>query len=389
VREVEIKRAVKNCFKCTRCRASGGDLCPINKEFGIAPFAAPSIFFLADAIFDGIVKMDSAVSTVPFSCTMCGQCSKRCPAPDLHFQYEYPTKLIEGIRALFVENGAVPESINEVLRNLGTTGSMWLLPKSQRVEWEKKCNIRVPDYARERNEFLLFIGDASLIPETQNIPRSIAQLLQKAGLDFGTLKEEELDSGNEARELGETGLFEDLARQNIETFNKLSVKKIITISPHDYQAIRNDYPKLGLKAEVYHYTQIISDLMRKGKLRPHNKIAKRITYHDPCHLGRYNGIYEEPRSIIRMVPGVTLVEMSQTRDDAFCCGAGGGRMWYDPQDNRKQRISDVRVTHAKTVDADIIATACPYCLTNLQGSGNLGNIVVKDIAEIVLEATKG
>ena len=385
--EFEIKRAVRNCTKCQSCYGKVEETCPMNVEFDTSPFSPPRVFQLAEGIFHDYIKLSQETSIVPFACTMCGACAKRCGASFLHFAYEYPTKLIEGIRGLFLEEGAVPEQISEVLRNVYNTKNAWGLPQNQRVEWEKKSEIPIPDYSKERNEFLLFVGDASLIPETQHIPRVVAKLLQRGGVDFGTLKEEEVDSGNETREMGESGLFEAIAEENIETFKELGVKKIITISPHDYHTFRHDYPELGIEFErLYHYTEIISDLVREGKIKPTQETPKSVTFQDPCHLGRYNGIYQAPRDIIRTIPGVEFIEMARTRDEAFCCGAGGGRMWYEPEDNRSQRISDVRVRHAREVDADIIVTACPYCLNNLQAAGNLDETSVKDIGELVLES---
>ena len=387
MRELEIKRAVITCTKCTACYGTIAETCPMNVEFGIRPFSPPGIFHVTEGMFKGYIKMSRETSIVPFSCNMCAACSIRCGSSHLHFAYRSPTELIENIRGLFVERGEVPEEIAEVFRNLDTFKNAWRLPKSARVEWEKESEIAVPEYTKEGNEFLLFIGDASLIPETQHIPRIITKLFRKGGVDFGTLKEEELDSGNEAREMGESGLSEELARQNIQVFKQLSVKKIITISPHDYHTILNDYPKLGLECEgVYHYTQIISKLIREGKIKLTKDITKNVTFQDPCHLGRYNDIYEAPRDIIRAIPGVQFVEMLRTHDDAFCCGGGGGRMWYDPGNSMKQRISDVRVRQANEIKADVIATACPYCLNNLQSAGDLGDISVKDVAELVLES---
>jgi len=387
VREIEIKRAVRECIKCAQCFASEPEsACPINQEFGIPPFSPPGIFFLADGILSGLVKMSMETSIVPFSCTMCGACAKRCQSSSLHFAYEYPTKLLEGIRGMFVEAGELPETVAETLRSLSAVKNAWRLPKSKRVEWEKGAENSIPDYTEERNEFLLFVGDASLITEAQHMPGVVAKLLQKAGVDFGTLKEQEVDSGNEAREMGESGLFEELARENIEAFKKFSVKKVITLSPHDYHTFRNDYPKLGMEFEVYHYTQLISDLIRGGKIKLTKEIAKTITFQDPCHLGRYNGIYEAPRDIIKAIPGVKFVEMRRNHDDAFCCGGGGGRTWYEPEDGRRGRISDVRVAEAKEVETDIIATACPYCLNLLKAAGNLGDISVRDVGELVLES---
>lgn len=388
MREIEIKSAVKTCWKCHKCYAIGREACPMHEEAGIQPFGPPAIFLLAEGILYGDVKMSRELSLVPFSCTMCGACAKSCGSMFIHLPYEYPTKLIEGIRGMFVEAGAVPERVNEVFRDLATTKNAWRLPKSDRVVWEKECEIPIGDYARERSEFLLFVGDAPLIPETSHLPKVLAELLSKGGVDFGTLKEEEVDSGNEAREMGEEGLFEELALENIKNFNQFSVKKIIAISPHDYHALRSDYPSLGAEFEgIYHYTQIIADLIKGGKIKPTKEIPKTVTFQDPCHLGRYNDIYEAPRDIIKAIPGVKFVEMPRNHDEAFCCGAGGGRLWCEPEDGRgRQRISDMRVADAKEVNADIIATACPYCLSNFKGAGNLGDIFVKDIVELLLES---
>jgi Fe-S oxidoreductase len=271
-----------------------------------------------------------------------------------------------------------------VLSNFQVRKNAWRLPAPKRVEWEKDCDISIPDFRKEQNEYLLFVGDTALITETQHIPKHVAKLLQKGGVNFGTLKEQEVDSGNDVRAMGERGLFEELAEQNIETFKQYGVKKIITISPHDYQAISHDYPKLGMQFEgVYHYTQIIADLLKEGKIKFENKVSKTVTFQDPCHLGRYNDAYEAPREIIKAIPGLNFVEMSLNKEFAMCCGAGGGRMWHDPEEG-KQRIADARIKHAKDVGAEIVATACPYCLNNFNGA-DIGDIQVKDVAELVLE----
>ena len=387
MREIEVKSAATQCQKCVKCINLRPDVCAMHEEYKTQALTPPAIFLMADVILDGELEPTVERSITPFSCTMCGACANACYSMFIHYEWAYPTKLIEGVRELFVEQGAVPEEISKVLRNVYNTKNAWGLPQTQRVDWEKKSDMTISDFSKERNEFLLYVGDASLISETQQVPAIIAKLLHKGGVDFGTLKEEEADSGNEIRELGESGLFEAIAEENIETFAKLGVKKIITISPHDYQAFCTDYPALGMDGEVYHYTQILEGLIREGKIKLTKKIAKTVTFQDPCHLGRYNQIYEAPRNLLRAIPGIKLVEMPSSRKDAFCCGGGGGRMWYDdPAKYRKQRISDIRVRHAKEVNAEVIATACPYCLSMLIAAGNLEATSVKDIAELVLES---
>jgi Fe-S oxidoreductase len=385
MRLLEIERAVRICAKCHYCHSSSVELCPMALEFDQKPFAPPGIFNLAEGLVDGVLKMGPELSVIPFACTTCGACAKRCPSLDLHKAYPYPTELIEGVRGMFVEEGAIPAKITEVLSSFETMKNAWRLPAKARLDWENGLTTPVPDFRKARNEYLLFVGDASLVTDTKHVPKAVAALLQKGGIDFGTLKEQEVDSGNDVRAMGERGLFEELARQNIDTFKRYGVKKVITISPHDYQALAHDYPKLGMQFDgVYHYTEVVAELLREGKLRLGKKFEKTVTFQDPCHLGRYRGVYEAPREVIQSVPGMKLVEMQLNREFAFCCGAGGGRMWHEPA-GRKARIADARLDHARDAGAEVVVTACPYCLSNLKGA-DLGTIEIKDIAELVLEA---
>lgn len=387
MREIEVKSTATQCQKCVKCINLRPDVCAMYEEYKSQALTPPAIFLMADVILDKELNPTVERSITPFACTMCGACANACYSMFIHFGWEYPTKLIEGVRELFVEEGAIPEEISEVLRNAYNTKNAWGLPQSQRVDWEKKCEVPIPDFSEGKNEYLIYVGDASLISETMHIPAVIAKLLNLGGVDFGTLKDKEADSGNEVRALGESGLFEAIADENIETFEKFGVKKVITISPHDYQAFGTDYPELGAEFEVYHYTEILEELIKEGKLKPTKEISQTVTFQDPCHLGRYNNIYETPRNILKGIPGIKLVEMPSNRKDAFCCGGGGGRMWFDePAKYRKQRISDIRVGHAKEVGAEVIGTACPFCLSMLVAAGNLEGTSVRDIAELVLES---
>jgi Fe-S oxidoreductase len=364
----------------------------MNKEFqGITPYSFMSIAMLADDILDGRLKITSELSPIPFSCTLCAYCAAQCLVPPLHYIYDSPTELVEGVRSLFIEAGAVPPKITEVLNNLALTGNAWKLPPVARVQWEKESAVPIPNYSKSQNEYLLFIGDAAFIDETKPAVKSLAELLHRARVNFGTLKEKELDSGSTARELGEYGLFEELAQKNIKTFKEYGVTKIIAISPHDYHTLLVDYPKLGYEFEgVYHYTQILDQLLKDGKITPEKPIPKRITYHDSCFLGRYHQIFNPPRNIIKAIPQTIYIEMKQNQKLSFCCGGGGGRLWYDvPEEPTKQRIPNIRVTHAKQAKAQIIATACPYCKSTLTAADNLNDITVKDITELLDESVSG
>jgi len=388
IKPIEIEASLKSCMGCCACFRQQFNACPIYEEFGIPPYSFTSIAFLAEGLFEGIFQPSPELAPIPFSCTLCGFCSTRCITVPLHFKWDSPAEIVEGIRSLFIENAAVPPKISEVLNNLSTFGNPWGLPLTAKVRWEKECKSPIPDYTKSRNEYLLFVGDAAFIDECKSILKSVAELLQAAGIDFGTLKDKEIDSGDTARELGEYGLFEELSRKNIKIFKEYGVKKVITISPHDYLAFTVNYPQMGFEFdEIYHHTQILSELLKSGKIRPAKNVAKTITYHDPCFLGRYHHIFEQPREIINAIPGVRFVEMKQNRMDSFCCGGGGGRMWYDvPEETVRTRISNIRVSHAAEVRAEVIATACPYCKSMLLAADNLGEIVVKDVAELLSES---
>lgn len=389
MRDIEMLRALRCCVKCHNCHSSVTELCPMCLEFDSKTYSTPGVWNTAEMILCGDLQISADLAVVPFACTTCGACSIKCPTLDLHKIYPYPTELIEAVRGMFVENGAIPGKITEVLANFETTRNAWRLPPNRRVDWEKDCDFAIDDFRKTKNEYLLFVGDASLIQETRHIAKSVASLLRKGGVDFGTLKEQEVDSGNEVRALGERGLFEDLAAENIETFRRYGVKKVITLSPHDYQAFTHDYAKLGMQFDgVYHYSQLIAELIDLGKISLTNKLDKTVTFQDPCHLGRFNKVYDAPRQIIKSIPGVSFVEMFLNSDFAMCCGAGGGRMWYEHETGRKQRIADARIGHAKDVGADVVATACPYCLSNLKGC-DTGGIQVADISELILENVLG
>jgi Fe-S oxidoreductase len=388
IKPSEIEASLKSCMGCCACFRQQFNACPIYEEFGIPAYSFTSIAFLADGIFEGIFQPSLELAPIPFSCTLCGFCATRCITVPLHFKWDSPAEIIEGIRSLFVEKAAVPPKVSEVLNNLSTFGNSWGLPPSAKIRWEKECKSPIPDYTKSRNEYLLFVGDAAFIDECRPAVKSVVELLVAAGIDFGTLKEKEIDSGNTARELGEYGLFEELCMKNIKMFKEYGVKKIITLSPHDYHVFKVNYPEMGFGfEEIYHHTQILYELLRGGKIRPAGKVTKTITYHDPCYLGRYHHIFEQPREIIKAIPGVRFIEMRQNRVESFCCGGGGGRMWYDvPEEKVRTRISNIRVSHAAEVKAEVIATACPYCKSMLSAADNLGEIVVKDVAELLLES---
>lgn len=235
-------------------------------------------------------------------------------------------------------------------------------------------------------EALYFVGCyLSFDPRMKKVAAATANVLNKAGIDFGILGEKENCCGESIRKTGSEDVFKNLAKENIKTFIDNGVKKIIVSSPHCYHTFKNEYPEFMVHFEVIHASQFIFDLIASGRLKLTGNYSKKVTYHDPCYLGRHNDIYEEPREVLKQVPGLNLVEMADSRKNSLCCGGGGGRIWMDTPKN--ERFSDIRLTQAKAVGAEVLVTSCPYCITNFEESRlNLEydkELEVKDIMEII------
>ena len=236
-------------------------------------------------------------------------------------------------------------------------------------------------------ELLLFMGCfAGYDPLVKKAAFALINILKEADVNFGILGSQESCCGESANKAGNEDLFHKLAEKNIHTFNVNGVRRIVTISPHCYHTFKNEYPKLGGDFEVLHYTQYLAQLIKDGRLRFNKELDKRITYHDPCYLGRHNGIYNEPREVLSAISGLEVVEMPLSQEISFCCGGGGGKIWLETK--KEDRISDLRLQQAITTGASILAVACPYCMVNLEDSKLVNNesIVIKDIAELVWEA---
>ena len=215
------------------------------------------------------------------------------------------------------------------------------------------------------------------------------EILQKAGVDFGILGTEESCCGESIRKTGDENLFRSLARQNIGHFIGTGVKKILVSSPHCYHSFKNEYPEFMVHFEVVHITEFVHQLIAEGRLKLTKDYAKTVTYHDPCYLGRHNGVFEQPREALKSVPGLQLSEMPESRKNSMCCGGGGGRIWMETP--KGERFSDLRLEQAAGTGAQVLATSCPYCITNFEDSrlnrpDGGASIEVKDITEIIREA---
>ena len=316
-----------------------------------------------------------------WACTTCSTCSLRCPAGVKNVE------LIIGIRNFLANQGEVPSTIRDALENTLLHGNPWGRFRDRRADWAKDLGVKILGEG-VTTETLLFVGCApSYDPRVQNVSTALVKIFQKADLDFGILGKKETCCGNEIRRMGEQTLFKKLAKDNSALFKKLGVKKIITISPHCFNAFKNEYPDMGIP--VQHYTQVVADLIEMGKLKISKVLDIPTTYQDPCFLGKQNLIFDEPRKILSSIPGIQFVEMERSRERSFCCEGGGGRMWTEVGTEGK-RNGEIRIKEAIGLGAKVIATACPFCLLTLEDatktSGLATEIMIKDIAELVTEA---
>jgi Fe-S oxidoreductase len=238
-------------------------------------------------------------------------------------------------------------------------------------------------------EYLLFLGDSAFVERNQETIQRLVNVLNKSGVRFAYLGNEEKSSGNEILRMGEIGLFEMLAEHNIGLFKKYGVKKIIALSPHSFHALKNEYPKIDpdLKVEVIHYTKLICDLLKDGKISYSKEFNVKAAYHDSCYLGKHNSIYEEPREILRAIPGLEVVEMDYIMEKGVCCGGGGGGQWIERGDGVV--VENVRFKQAVDMDLDVLATACPVCAQQFEAAREHfpeSHLVVKDVIELVYDA---
>ena len=308
-----------------------------------------------------------------WACTTCRNCEDQCPVSNEHVD-----KIIDMRRYLVMTRGDTPPELSRVYQNIERQGNPWGLHRSERVKWQEGMEYIVPTVQETSDfEYLFFVGSmGSYDNRSIKIARAFAQLLHIAGVKFAILGNEEKNSGDTARRSGNEFLFQQLAAENIETFRKYNVSKIVTICPHTYNTFKNEYPEFGLQAEVWHHTELLAKLIREGRIVPGKSLERTVVYHDSCYLGRYNGVYDPPREILKSIPGITLLEMKRSRENSMCCGAGGGLMWME--DKQGKRINIERVEQALALSPSLIGSACPYCLTML-GDGTKGKGMEKEV----------
>jgi Fe-S oxidoreductase len=293
------------------------------------------------------------------------------------------------LRRIATEYGVFPTAVQPIRTIRGSLvgeGNTLSEERAKRADWAKGLPVKT---FTEGMDILYFPGCyPSYDPRLKKVAVATANILNKAGVDFGILGQKENCCGESIRKTGDEEVFKRLARENIKTFIDNGVKKILVSSPHCYHTFKNEYPEFMVKFEVVHITQYLFELMNEGRLELTKEYGKTVTYHDPCYLGRHNGIYDEPREVLKRVPGLELNEMPDSRVDSLCCGGGGGRVWMETQ--KGERFSELRLEQAMGVGAEVLATSCPYCITMFEDSritlDVTENIEVKDITEIIQES---
>jgi Fe-S oxidoreductase len=326
---------------------------------------------------NGVIDPD-----VLWSCTNCGACVEECPVDIEHIDH------ISSMRRnqVLIES-AFPTEAGSMLRNLENKGNPWGLNEDKRLEWISEVDFEVPVVDGKLGpevDYLFWVGCAGALEDrAKKTTKAIAELLHVAGVNFAVLGPAETCTGDPARRIGNEFVYTMLAQQNIETLNEAGAKKIVASCPHCFNTIAREYPQLGGNYEVIHHTQLLASLLADGKIKPVNPVNEKITYHDPCFLGRHNRVFTAPREIMEQVPGVRAQEMHRCKERGFCCGAGGARMWMEERIGK--RINTERIDEALGTDPDTISTGCPYCMVMLGDAVNAkkGDGEAKESLEVV------
>ena len=361
--------AFKLCYQCGLCDV----VCPWNRvrQFSMRKIIREATFGLTDIESDNI-----------WLCTTCGICPQQCPR-DVR-QIESGVSL----RRIATEYGVFPTTarpVRGISASLLGKGNPLNEDRQKRADWTEGLSVKT---FTEGMDVLYFPGCyLSYDPRLKKVARATARILNKVGLDYGILGSRENCCGESIRKTGDEDLFKRLARENIKTFVDSGVKKILVSSPHCYHTFKNEYPEFMVNFEVVHITQYLSELIDAGRLEFTGEYAKKVTHHDPCYLGRHNGIYDEPRAALKQIPGLEPVEMPESRTTSLCCGGGGGRIWMETL--KGERFSDLRLDQALNAGAEVLATSCPYCITHFEESRlalkDSDRLEIKDITEIIAE----
>ena len=356
------------CIQCGKC--TGG--CPVSPKSALNPRALVYQMLRGEG-FELVSREEL------WDCTTCSTCGLRCP------KGVKAVDLIIGLRGQWIESGKIPTTLRAPLTATLNQGNPLVLPREDRSLWADGLNVK--NVAEGADVAMFVCCENAYDPRVQPMPRALVNLLRAAQVDFGTLGLEEQCCGSEIRRLGESGLYEYLRDDNLDKFRQAGIQKMVTTSPHCMNVFKNEYAGAGFTVE--HYTQMLARLIAEGKIKFGKRMETVVTYQDPCFLGKQNGIYDEPRAVLKSIPGVKFVDMDRSRERSVCCEGGGGRMWLEGTNN-KVRLANDRVAQALETGAKVLATACPFCFLTLSdaviATGHENDLRVMDILQIANEA---
>lgn len=377
--ELKDGERIRTCLQCGTC--SG--VCPFGYIMKFPP--GKMIGALRAEIFDQVIKADSV-----WMCISCNACSAFCPS-----NIPITAALMTRAKEEMLLAGNIPTELQAAMENTQRYGNPLGESPRKRANWTAgiQPEVNILSKTRQPVDVLWFVGDyASFHSRMQPVTKAFAKILNALGVKFGILGTEEFSDGDSQRLAGERGLFEMVAQKNGQLFKKYKFNEIITTDPHAFNAIKNEYPSLGIKYPVRHYTQFLFERLEQLKPLMKKEVKAKIAYHDPCYLGRVNGVFDEPRALLAAIPGVELVELSHQRMNSLCCGGGGGGMWLDgfQWEKAHTRLSEWRVREAMAVNADILAVACPYEPPRFEDAvktiENARQLKVREIAELIAES---
>lgn len=382
---MEYADIIHRCFRCGYCKFTRDyrDFnCPTYRKFWFESYSPGGRMWLLRGWLNGEVESSPRLAEIFYSCVTCGNCVEHCA-------FEFRENLVDifvAARKEMLENGLTLPPVRDYLKGIHARGNPYNQSPEDRGKWAEGLNIE----RYSGHEYLLYVGCVGSYDERgAKIARALATLLNNAGVSFGILGERETCDGNEVRVLGEWELFHMLAEANMKTFADLGVRKIVTLSPHAFNAFRNHYPQMDGAIEVMHYTQLLSRLVGSGQVA-FSRAELAVTYHDPCYLGRHNKEFDAPRNILRAIPGLSLREMGKIKTESLCCGGGGGNFFTDIIGSGEGSPSHARIREAIETDAQVLAVACPNCAKMFEDAvkaeGLEDKIEVRDIAEIAATA---
>jgi Fe-S oxidoreductase len=366
------------CYGCAKCTA----VCPVDI---VGDYSPRKIHRKTQMGIDLLASSDL------WLCTTCMNCLRVCPKEVNMIQ------IMPAVREQAVLEGSVPPELQKAFEDTAKHGNPLGQPQRKRADWAKKAGVPVPvlkDLKRPV-DILWYVGSyPSYHPRGQDAACAAARIFNALGIDFGILGVEEKDDGDSQRLAGEKGLFEMLAEHNIATFGKYEFERMVVTGPHEFNAFKNEYPKLGADFKVQHYTRFLVEHLDRLKPMLKKPVNLKVTFHDPCYLGRHNGEYDAPRQLLRAIPGVELVEMGRCRENGYCCGGGGGGMWLDSfsKEHTQMRLSERRVREAVEYEAEVLAVCCPFEVSRFEDAAkSTGNdkLMVRDILELLDESMRG